>query len=265
MQKLEIRAENMCRDMQMGPVVFPEWLSASSSKHLCHKVNGKMFLIQDEIARQVAFDLKRSVYKCHSISSDYGDVWTGWYDEPEEGKFVSMENHQIVLNESHFLNGKFWQHSEPNGDSKENCGVLTDGYQMIDDSCLKGKCPICDIGTTPIFQLRGLCEETKFNKYYGWTGERSVGEKYNFRGFSSSFLYWDDAIKLWKLEDTKNASIYAATNGSRDGYPMGTNWWYFYNDTCTNEGDKVSDNIYKVEISFSYCQENTFNCEDGTW
>ena len=49
-------------------------------------------------------------------------------------------------------------------------------------------------------------------------------------------------------------------------YNLGTNKWYFYNDnTCINDRNVVSTNIYVEEINFSTCGSNDFNCFDGTW
>ncbi len=43
-------------------------------------------------------------------------------------------------------------------------------------------------------------------------------------------------------------------------YPFGTYNWYVYNDTCSKGFDAM---IRK--ISFSICNEDEFNCADGTW
>ena len=66
------------------------------------------------------------------------------------------------------LNQSFapWDNGEPNGDIKENCGILrknrTDKYKAVwnDVSCSYEACVACDIPLTPVFVLRGTCNLT---------------------------------------------------------------------------------------------------------
>ena len=49
-------------------------------------------------------------------------------------------------------------------------------------------------------------------------------------------------------------------------FKLGTNKWYFFNDNaCLTEENKVADNVYIEDINFSTCGTNEFNCFDGTW
>ena len=49
-------------------------------------------------------------------------------------------------------------------------------------------------------------------------------------------------------------------------FKLGTNKWYFFNDNaCLTEENKVADNVYIEDINFSTCATNEFNCFDGTW
>ena len=74
---------------------------------------------------------------------------------------------------------------------------------------------------TPVFVIRGICDNSQFDNHYGWTGELSDGEKYNFRGFSTSFIYWDNNNKFWKLEHNNNPSLFAISNNTVGPYPIG--------------------------------------------
>ena len=56
---------------------------------------------------------------------------------------------------------------------------------------------MCEIGAAPIFTIRGLCDDTLFDRHYGWASEKSeISEKYKFQGFSSSAIFWALAIAL---------------------------------------------------------------------
>ena len=116
-----------------------------------------------------------------------------------------------------------WDKSQPNGDRNQNCvsmGPYSD-YNFGDEACEHNLCGACEIDKTPVFVIRGICEE--FDNHYGWTGEFSEGDKYTFRGFSNSFLHWDDKNDYWKLEHYTNSSVYAICNKTVGPYPIGKN------------------------------------------
>ena len=188
-------------------------------------------------------------------------MWTGWWDQADEGVFVSIDDPEKKLNESDLSN--IWYPSEPNGGTKENCVYIYEKF--VDVPCEARKCGICDIAAAPVLSIRGRCQDSKFDSQYSWTGELSVGGKYNFVGFSNSFLFWDDKNNWWKLQNNNDDSVYAISNETGSLYPLGTHFWYFFNDSCTNEVDMVAPFIYKSKISFTSCKEDKFNCLDGTW
>ena len=129
-------------------------------------------------------------------------------------------------------------------------------------------CGICDMDTPPVYTMRGLCSLSKFDSHYGWTGELSDGLKYSFRGFAKSALFWNKTENYWQLQYNKNASIFAFFNATTENrpYPFGKNKWYFVNDEkCHIEENKISETIHATYLSFSPCNDNEFNCDDGTW
>ena len=136
-----------------------------------------------------------------------------------------------------------------------------------DLNCQKEACVACQIPTTPVFVLRGLCIGSAFDAHYGWTGDFSPdSEIYYFRGVTQSLLEYDNENSEWRLSVYGNPSIYATTNESV--YPFGTMNWYFYGDTCQQIGAEnvIEDGVYKLPINFNGCDPNKeFNCRDGTW
>ena len=116
-----------------------------------------------------------------------------------------------------------WEKTEPNGDRYENCASIKPEFNsnFIDISCKWKECGACEIDKTQVFVIRGICEDSQFDNHYGWTGEFSEGEKYTFRGFSNSFLYWDNEKNYWKLEHNTIPSVYAICNKTIGPYPIG--------------------------------------------
>ena len=97
----------------------------------------------------------------YNFSSIAGNIWNGWWDELKEGEMISVSSGK-PLNQSFAP----WDNGEPNGDIKENCGILrknrTDKYKAVwnDISCSRPACVACDIPLTPVFVLRGTCNLT---------------------------------------------------------------------------------------------------------
>ena len=83
-----------------------------------------------------------------------------------------------------------------------------------------------------------------------------------FRGFSKSSLSWDSKNLNWRLKDVSNPLLYAINNSTKNSYPFGTQKWYVFNDVGCGNG---AENVYEVEVSFTSCNEDMFNCHDGTW
>ena len=160
-----------------------------------------------------------------------------------------------------------WHNGQPNGGKGENCVAITD-LGFYDYPCDRQYCGICDMPMAPLFHMRGLCEKSNFDFEYSWTGEYpdEQAKKYSFVGVrNEGLLFWDDNEKYWKLENIKDKQIFAILNETENTYPVGTHTWYVFNDNCKNEGVEVAPNVYKTEMSFSVCNEDMFNCRDGTW
>ena len=252
MESIEM-SQSMCTDLGLGAVAVPELLSAPASKLFCHKLNGEMYVLKDDDSLQTIYEAVKPFEKCscpNCPGSPY--VWSGWFDEPSEGSFVNMESNEIEFDPTKFSD-QIWADAEPNGDEYENCLVMNNRKMLEDLACDQLRCSVCKLGSTPVFTLRGLCQDSIFDAYFGWTGEFS-DEKYDFRGFSSSFLFWNESTHLWMLTDRKNDSIYATTEGSDDGYPFGTNIWTLSENICPKS---------KTNLSFTACSEQSFNCFDG--
>ena len=46
MKKFDIDASMLCKTKKIGPVLFPEKITATEMVSMCQKINGKMFLIK---------------------------------------------------------------------------------------------------------------------------------------------------------------------------------------------------------------------------
>ncbi len=125
-------------------------------------------------------------------------IWTGWTDAESEGTFVDVNDGLLNLTANSFSP---WNPGEPNGDVRENCIISWEHGDWNDQSCDDPFCVACNVNERPVFIMKGLCYGTKFDIHYGWTGEMAPGssEMYSFRGFSTSYLFWDESRNEWKL------------------------------------------------------------------
>ena len=60
-------------------------------------------------------------------------------------------------------------------------------------------------------------------------------------------MKFDEETNQWMITTKLKDSALATTN-STIGYPMGTHYWYFYNDTCYGENNKVRYTILDMII-----------------
>ncbi len=83
-------------------------------------------------------------------------VWIGYWDEPEEGKWVNaITGNPMGISPDTFSD---WNEvGEPNGGTIENCATMQhekDG-RWNDMPCLFELCSVCELETYPLFNLRG--------------------------------------------------------------------------------------------------------------
>ena len=119
-------------------------------------------------------------------------------------------------------------------------------------------CSLCQVNQVPRFTLRGLCQDSKLDSRYVWTGQR-VNGKYAFNGYDSSFMQWDKDHLRWVTFNEKDPSIYAYTDTVPYQFEKGT--WILINDTCNH----VQYSRREATLIFNACQDGQFNCGDSIW
>lgn len=107
------------------------------------------------------------------------------------------------------------------------------------------------------FSLLGLCFDSLFDAKFSWTGNL-VNGRHSFNGFTNSRLFWLPHSSQWKLELLSNPTVFAIVNTT--SYPFGTNEWDFSGDSCISEDANSS----LVTLNFNACNEDEFNCLDGS-
>ena len=127
---------------------------------------------------------------------------------------------------------------------------------MNDVSCLKQICSICDIPERPTLSIRGNCADTQLDTRYTWSGAKSEGGRFIFRGWTNTELRFDKADARWILKMSESDNVYATYNES-DEYPFGKRDWAVIGEPCFNEESK------EVTLQISSCGEEEFSCDNG--
>ena len=207
-------------------------------------MKGQVSVVQSE-------EMQRMMLEKVSENPLCGSIWNGWTDETEEGVWADVNENGLFLSDSKFVP---WAMGKPNGGRLENCIVVGGSGLWNDVGCNGGLCGFCRLNAAPDLQIRGLCEDTKFDLRFSWTWD-FINHRHGFRGFGDSLLSWNDQDDVWQLTSYENADL-KATSIVYD-YPLGTFEWIIYNDPCYDE------NMINVTLNINACSDNEFNCYDG--
>ncbi|CAM6054349.1 unnamed protein product [Sphagnum tenellum] len=237
--------ETICVPPRPGMIIFPEKRNITEHLAICHKMRGLVSVIH---SNQTQIDMRKEIDN-HSAC---GDWWSGWWDQPNDGTFSNVNNASDVLKSTDF---QPWYYGEPNGDTMENCGVVSIGWNMWNDiTCDVLICGFCDLERAPDIQIRGLCKESLFNTKYSWTRTFMNG-RHSFRGYTNTLMSWDPNITMWRLQIYDRPNTYATVNITE--YPLGTNTWDIYGDNC------FDSNHTAMLLNVNACNDSEFNCLDG--
>jgi len=158
-----------------------------------------------------------------------------------------------------------WIPGQPNG-KDERCVVKYPtssfgfGKTWYDIRCSIAYCGGCENHIKPVFQLRGLCKETKLSVtftpnndgergYLGYTGFGSCGIRYNLTSFQwELFKYAKDEQWTW-----------ATSSASRESGVLGMHKWTIYNESrqCSTDFE------LPTQLSLTACNDAEFTCNDG--
>ena len=108
--------DQICRGQDFGELIFSSLRNYTAALTVCQNVHGNLIQVENEAQQQKAVDIIKN-------SSICSNSWIGWSDDEEEGKWVSALNSSISLGKEHFTS---WAQSEPNGETAENCAILSE-------------------------------------------------------------------------------------------------------------------------------------------
>ena len=116
----EISYDEVCKRQEIGQVIFSGKRNFTTALTLCQNVDGNLFEIESKGQQQLAIDLINTSSFCRA-------TWISWWDENDEGSWVSAINSSKHLSGNSFQS---WAPGEPNGDTLENCALILEGKSV---------------------------------------------------------------------------------------------------------------------------------------
>ena len=258
--------ENICTTQGPGMIMMPSPLPFTKSAHLCKTFDAEMGVCKtDEIQNSMNAALLNNPQKDVCLNEMYF-FWCGLSDKMTEDVWLNVNNNEEIQNI-----GKPWHSGEPNGRDQENCietrlsiTDLINKTSWNDASCEdRSECFFCDFKKRPEYKLRGLslCQMENFDYKYKWTN-MIIDGKYVLRGYKGSLIFWNETNKTWKITGNFGKKQKQITiSNLREMYPVGLQKWDLAQDNCIEES---IDSTNKVVLNLSPCDDNSFNCNDGT-
>ena len=244
--------EEICVSPRPGNVLFPEKRNTTSLQSICRKMRGKASVIRD--AKEQTKMTEEASKRANCYRDGHAVYWIGWTDEGEEGLWVDVNDDSKLLSSSGFVP---WDVSKPNGGRLENCAEVQGSRDLWNDIwCLRRICGFCELESGPDLQVRGLCEDSKFDKRYSWTWG-FANERHSFRGFQDTLMQWNDSLSQWQLSSYRDSQLKALVDVY--DYPLGTHQWTVFNEPCYGEENKEVN----VMLNINACTDEEFNCYDG--
>ena len=118
----EVTYNEICKSQQLGQVIFPGYRNYTTALKLCQNVGGTLLQIETETQQNLALELMKTSSICSDISISWDEgTWIAWWDENQEGEWISAINSSKLLDTNNFQS---WEPGEPNGETIENCASL---------------------------------------------------------------------------------------------------------------------------------------------
>ena len=150
-------------------------------------------------------------------------------------------------------------------DTTQNCGILVPLWNswtnwiceyFVDHliACA------CEHPGQMYLQLRGLCPDSKIDRFYIPRNKEKSGAV-QLLGFDSTIIEYDKRNFLWMLNTSSRTwNTSAVSEAPLDSYVLGSHKWTINNDVfgCSSRGE-----AYQTVLKLTGCSEGQFTCGDG--
>ncbi|KAK7084793.1 hypothetical protein SK128_007055 [Halocaridina rubra] len=258
----DIRLRETCSPERNIDVVFPELRDFEDAELICDIAGGILSVPANEEDNERLFNL--SLPHADVCGEGFSEtLWLGVKGEVATQTWVTVNDSVPIkfanFDEDHGLPIEFPDVCMGFIGSKE---TVPEQYGLwVPSDCDLKMCPVCHFDRVVILRMRGLCEQSEFDRKYFVS--------YDQDSLSFSGLYYSKISKnppnsslvnsdygYWTLKRLDKPHVVAILPmKSPIHYPIGLNTWIIDNDVCGQE---------TADLMITSCQDYKFSCSDGT-
>ena len=245
-----------CRN-NIQHVIFPEKMKVSEAETICKIHGGKLAVPKSNDESKKILDIvAKHKKKClENPNSEFENaVWLG----------ARKINHQWYYLSSTASQGQLINYTRlvyKQAVSTSYCAYLRNDGGWLEGSAIceyLSLCAVCEVIGTPVFTLKGLCNNYDWNYYFSLDKTSQI--KF-YEGYKKTSIRFDATGKEWHLSHnsgfSKNTAAQFGSDQFNINYPVGRKKWYIKNPSC-----KIDDPQYT--LTFSTCDvPNQFTCNSG--
>ena len=271
-KKIIVNANETECQKESNNVFFPiSALSRKQAESLCRKI-GEHISIAGNFENKEKFDLyyqdlfknKKFVHFCGTPDNGRLMTWIPYKIDIEKNNFVHDRTKKtLLLNQIDKYYVPWYQgpKEDLNVDHLQgSCGAAYFGIiakyrNLYQDNCEKNMCTTCEIPTSSLLNLKGMCEYSAFDKIYQvhYDAESQI----HYIGTEKSVIKYNFKSNEWEIRNVNNDFVKATSSASFATFAIGTLMWNITNDTRCSTKDS------SLLLSLSGCNEVQFSCNNG--
>ena len=231
-------------------IIFPFLHNNKDASDACLKINGNLFLPQNE---QENKDL-------YTLITDYCPINTAWIGAIFNLKrtlWINAKNEKPIVFGSWYTKAETKSSDCASGKGIRNNSTKNPTATWQTEHCKKKFCFACSVNNKNVYYLRGICQLWRFDRIYQWNGYKNnvpmlVGEK------NLSSIVWfrhKNNKEGWRLIDNSDNSLYADMKMKENElFPFGENLWFFSKLYCKED---------QMSLKLTKCKLGQFTCSNG--
>ncbi|XP_066975374.1 uncharacterized protein [Macrobrachium rosenbergii] len=240
--------------------IFPEPRNYKEALHFCSILNGRMALPQDDEDNLMLYNEgHKYAVKCSAFEKS-SSVWVGVDWDNKKRTWQNTYSKQastfknFMVERSPTTEDPLCVLSQTQSDSSD---IRRDGNWDI-ELCSRSVCTACQFEDSIPLKIRGLCEESIFDRQY-FVYNR-INERPVFNGMSWTKIAWNNSQSAydytWVIYQIAEPNVQARMlRKSELEYPVGVHDFEVVGDKCPGK---------LIQLKLTSCPDGMYTCSDGS-